>query len=62
MFEEVRNKKGKLLFMWDSDTGAIEIVCEGKKEIVFLRCLQKKYFIKNQNGRPPPDKTAGTDN
>jgi len=61
MFEEIRDKGGKLLFMWDADSNAVEIVIKGEKRTVFLNIQYGTYRVISPYGRSPPLKATGTD-
>ena len=52
MYEEIRNKKGKLLFRWDPEKCVIEIAHKGEKDIVGLHCPN---CTKSRSGKPLPD-------
>ena len=54
MYRDVRNSDGKLLFKWDVEKNAVELIHKGETEIIFLSILHKTYRIIRPGGRSPP--------
>jgi len=61
MYEDVRTYDGKLLFKWDADKNAVEIIHKGDKDTVFLNSARKTYRVIRQLGRSPPGQTGKSD-
>ena len=53
MYEEVRSKQGRLLFRWDAESNAVEVVSKGKREVVHLKPLKMPYRKKCSEDQLP---------